>query len=156
MRDVGSGDMGVLTDEVIDLINVVAEKKATFPDEIKAITGLRSSKITNIKARLVDKEILENLRPNKKHSDRRLLSRRNEMWSRGVQGQKQFGKRSWIGLNSELTWRLISSKEKGYQVVNEYHNPVYFHRIDYDDKPIAIVEGKSISDYLIEVLENGY
>lgn len=154
MRDVGSGDVGLMIEEAMDLMNVVANKKATYPDEINAITGLRKSKITNLKARLVDAGVLENLNPKKKHSDKRLLSRRSEMWSRGKTGQSEFGKRSWIGLNSGLKWRLVYTQDSGnFLTIDEYHNPVYIHQMGFDKKPIATCEDQSISDYVSEALQ---
>ena len=150
MREISKSDTQYLTEDVLELISVTADKKATFNSEVNAITGLRKNKITQIKADLIDLGILEDLRPKTVHSDKRLLSRRVDMWTRGVTGQGDFGSRSWFGLNSDHTWRLRYTGADEWYIVDEFHRLKFSVNREEYDEPIQLVNGKPINQFVGE------
>lgn len=99
-------------------VKTVADKKATYPSEVSSYVSQDPGTVGRLLRELEEAGFLERLKPRMKHSDQRLLDRRSDIEG----GMKEFKKRNWYGLNSDLCWAL-PDPEKGVHV-NEYHDRV--------------------------------
>lgn len=94
-------------------LEIIKEKKATYPSELSALSKLSESQAGRVLKTLEDDDILQYLKATMKGSDERLLMRRSEMWGRGNYGISEFNKRSWYGLNKELGFLYVIEKPDG-------------------------------------------
>lgn len=152
LEEYQKGDTALMNDEVVEVINVIADRKATYNSEIQVVTGFNKQKVGQILADLRELEIIETLNPKLKHSDTRLLSRVPDFWERGKTGQEAFGKPNWVGLNSNIKWRLVSKdklRSDAYHIVDEYHKlRNYVISTEGDYKPVALANDEPISSFV--------
>lgn len=100
------------------VVKVVCDKGATYPSEVASRCSHDPGEVGELMRQLKKSGFLEELSPKMKHSDKRLLNRRNDIEG----GIKEFKKRNWYGLNSDLEWSFRDRNRDIY--VNEYHNHI--------------------------------
>ena len=154
IEEYGSGDARLMDDEVLKVVRVIAEKKATFNSELSALTGYSTSKIGTILSDLKRCGIIEQIDVVWKNADDRLLDRRDDLWSRGVKGSGNWSQRTWYGLNSEHDWRLKTREPDqlaGAFLVDEYHQVKDFVMSSSDDhEPGHYVNGENLDEFVFE------
>lgn len=124
----------------IRVLEIVAEKKASFPSEVSPRTEESTGKVGEILRELEEIDLLESLTPKMKKSDQRLLDRRNELWGRGKRGIDEFRQPNWYGLNSDRKWRLKT--DDGLRIIDEYHRIMFRWN---GNEWISVLDGEVIS-----------
>jgi len=141
-----------MDDEVLKVIRVIAEQKATFNSEVAALTGYSNGKVGQMLNDLKRADIIEQIPVRQKHVDDRLLDRRRDLWSREVKGQGDWGQRTWYGLNSEHDWELKTrgtDHAPGAFLVDEYHLVLDYVFASSDAyEPGHYVNGKNLPDFV--------
>jgi len=122
------------------VLEVIASKKATYARELARETGYSAGEISRLLYRLEDQNVLEQLVPQMKLNDQRLLDRRTGVWKRGIKGLDSWRNMNWFGLNSDLSWKL-SPRGKNF-FVDEYHRRLYAGDLSNSDyrKPVKYAE----------------
>lgn len=107
--------------ELLKVISAVAKNRASYPTEVSNHAHIDRTKASHILYLLHDAGILERLEPKQEaaSNDHRLLSRREDLWSRGITSLENFKNMKWFALNSELEWCLKVQGEDFF--VDEYH-----------------------------------
>lgn len=121
-----------------NVFKVVADKKASYPSEVKYFVDTNDiNKIAKVMRELEDVGIFERLKPKMKNADPRL---RSASYRTGKNSMDKMKQPKWYGLNSEHDWYLKDDNLDHY--VNEYGDKV-------ENK-----SDQSATDFMVERLEN--
>lgn len=135
-----SGSSYEFTD-VVKIVDVIANKKASFKSEIAGIKGLDRDTVGKILHKLEEEGILERLNPKFKHSDQRLLSQRSRP---NLNSIDEFKNCKWFALNSDLQWvlKIRESCDTEYEYMDEYHRPLELGDEKMDQKFQELISSK--------------
>lgn len=112
-----SGGPTVAQDLLNEIVSYLFKKRASYASEIAHGIGEDEKDVAKVLKHLYHEGLLVTLKPKTKHSDRRLLLRRQELWRRGVKGVSSFqGSRTWYAFADTVQ---IDGEEKHLVYIEE-------------------------------------
>ena len=110
-------------EKVVRILDVIANKKASYRAEIAGIKGMSEDEVRKILHKLEDENIIELLTPSIGWNDPRMLEQGKRPNFNSV---KEIRQPTWYGLNSDLEWVLKVDKNSpdDPEYMDEYHRPL--------------------------------
>ena len=130
-------------EKVVRILDVIANKKASYRAEIAGIKGMSEDEVRKILHKLEDENIIELLTPSIGWNDARMLEQGKRPNFNSV---KEIRQPTWYGLNSDLEWVLKVDKNSpdDPDYMDEYHRPLDSEKVEMD-RSVGDLVGDSLN-----------